>query len=175
MRFSHLKYCLPVSGCVLILLLGLPAYGHEADLAGPHTHRDITAVITKIQSGLMFLELKDVKRALRPRAVSINKAERMGLHKAKVGDEVLVTVDEGNMLLDVHEKGGPIAGHRLIVGELIYADPFWEVIEVATLQGDESFAVDSAAGSKLSVLKEGALIRAELDEANVVIDIHSFH
>ncbi len=175
MRFSHISYSVPVLGCVLVLLVGLPAYGHEADLSGPHTHKQLTAVITKIQSGLMFLEAKDVKHVLRPRAVSINKAERMGLHKARVGDEVVITVDEGNILLDVHEKGGPIAGHRLVIGELTYADPFWEVISVATLEGDESFAVDPAAGSKLNVLKEGALVRVELDEANVVIDIHSFH
>ena len=62
-----------------------------------------------------------------------------------------------------------------MVGNLAYADPFWEVIEVFTSEGLESFAVDSAAGSKLSVLKEGTLVRIELDEANVLIDIHPFH
>ena len=104
MRLTHLSYCVPVPGCVLILLLGLPAYGHEADLAGPHTHKVLTAVIIKIKAGLMFIQPTISKRGLQPRAVSINKAERMGLHKVRVGDEVLVTVDEGNVLLDIHEK-----------------------------------------------------------------------
>ena len=174
MDFRGFTYYVPA--CMLLLLLGSPALGHEADLSGPRSHRDLTAVITKIESGLMSLEIQGSPGLkLRPRSVSVNKAERMGLHQAKVGDEVSVTVDENNVLLDIHDKSGPAHGHRLLVGNLAYADPFWEVIEVFTSEGLESFAVDSAAGSKLSVLKEGTLVRIELDEANVLIDIHPFH
>jgi hypothetical protein len=123
----------------------------------------------------MFLEIQGPGVNLQPRPVSVNKADRMGLHEAKVGDEVIVTVDEANVLLDIHDKSGPIHGHRILVGNLAYADPFWEVVEVFTSEGLESFAVDPAAGSKLSGLTEGALVRAELDEANVLIDIHPYH
>jgi predicted RNA-binding protein len=41
--------------------------------------------------------------------------------------------------------------------------------------GSESFAVDIMAGSKLSVLSEGKVVRVELDEDNIVIDIHPSH
>ncbi len=165
-----------VPACMLLLLLGSPGFAHEADLSGPNSHRDVTAVITRIHSGLMQLEIKGSPGLkMRPRHVSVNKAERMGLHKAKVGDEVVVTLDEANVLLDVHDKNAPIHGHRLLVGNLAYADPFWEVIELFTSEGLESFAVDPGAGSKLSGLKEGILVRVELDEANVLIDIHPFH
>jgi hypothetical protein len=99
----------------------------------------------------------------------------MGLHQAKVGEEVIVTVDESNVLLDIHSSTGPIHGHRIVVGNLAYADPFWEVVELFTGKGLESFSVDTLAGSKLSGLQEGALVRVELDEANVLIDIHSYH
>lgn len=165
-----------VPTCLVLLLLGSPAFAHQADLGGPHTHRDLTAVITKIDSGLMFLEIQGSPGVkLRPRSVSVNKADRMGLHQAKVGDEVSVTVDENNVLLDIHNASGPIHGHRVLVGNLAYADPFWEVVEIFTSEGLESFAVDTLAGSKLSALKEGELVRAELDEANVLIDIHPYH
>jgi hypothetical protein len=155
-----------------LLFLSYPAIGHEADQAGPGTHRQITSTIEKIQSGLMFF--KPVA-GLRHRAVSVKKAERMGLHEAKPGDEVTLLLDESNVLLDLHKKGTDPAGHRLITGKLAYADPFWDVIELSTRDGKENFMVDSLAASKLSVLSEGNAVRAELDEDNIVIDIHRTH
>lgn len=174
MSGRHFISCAPI--CLLFLLLGSPVVAHEADLGGPHTHRDIAATIAKIESGLMYLEVQgSLGTKLSPRSVSVKKAERMGLHQAKVGDEVIVTIDESNVLLDIHDPTGPIHGHRILVGNLAYADPFWEVVEIFTSEGLESFSVDALAGSKLSALEEGALVRAELDEANVMIDIHPYH
>jgi hypothetical protein len=167
---SRVIYILTI--CVAILFLAVPALAHEADQAGPGTHRVLTTSIEKIQSGLMFF--KPV-RGLQHRAISISKAERMGLVDAKVGDEVTLIVDEGNVLLDVHKRGDEPAGHRLVTGTLSYADPFWDVIELSTPEGNESFAVDALAGSKLSVLSEGNQVRAEVDEDNIVIDIHRSH
>lgn len=155
-----------------VLFLSYPAIAHEADQAGPGTHRQVTTKIEKIQSGLMFFT---PVAGLRHRAVSVKKAERMGLHEAKPGDEVVLTLDESNILLDLHRKGADPAGHRLIVGKLGYVDPFWDVIELNTREGKESFMIDSLAASKLSVLSEGRDIRAEVDEDNIVIDIHPSH
>lgn len=156
---------------VLLLFVG-PAPAHEADLAGPHTHKEITTTVEKIQSGLMFF---NPAKGLRHRAISVKKAERMGLHDAKPSDEVILIVDESNVLLDLHKKGIESAGHALVVGKLIYADPFWEVIEITSSTGTQSYLVDTVAGSKLSVLKKGQTVRVELDEDNMAIDIHPFH
>jgi hypothetical protein len=153
-------------------MFGGPVAAHEADQAGPRTHRELTTSVDRVQSGLIFLKSAV---GLRHRAVSIKKAERMGLVDPKAGDEVTIVVDESNILLDIHKKGVSAAGHRLISGKLSYADPFWEVVELSTPQGKESFAVDSLAGSKLSSLQEGHLIRLELDEDNIVVDIHATH
>ena len=162
--------------CILFLLLGSPVAAHDVDLSGPHSHRDVPATITKIESGLMYLKIQgDLGENVSPRSVSVKKAERMGVHQLKAGEEVVVTLDESNVLLDIHDPGRPIHGHRVLVGKLAYADPFWEVVEISTSEGLESFAVDALAGSKLSALPEGALVRAELDEANVLIDIHPYH
>ena len=95
--------------------------------------------------------------------------------EAKVGDKVIVTLDESNVLLDIHDPSRPVQGHRILVGNLAYADPVWEVVEIFTSKGLESFSVDPLTSSKLGVLQEGALVRAELDEANVLIDIHPYH
>lgn len=99
----------------------------------------------------------------------------MGLYQAKVGDEVIVTLDESNVLLDIHDPSRPIHRHRVLFGNLAYVDSFWEVVEIFTGEGLESFSVDSLTSSKLGTLKEGALVRAELDEANVMVDIHPYH
>jgi len=165
-----------VPACLLLVLVGSPVVAHDVDLSGPHSHRDVPATIAKIESGLMYFKMEGSsgeKVSLRP--VSMKKAERMGLHQLKVGDAVVVTVDESNVLLDIHDPTRPIHGHRVLVGNLAYADPFWEVVGISTSEGLESFSVDALVGSKLSALPEGALVRVELDEANVLIDIHPYH
>src|SRR5688500_1394550 len=168
----HSPYWSVLSACTGNLSMAAVASAHEADQAGPSTHRELTTVVTKIQSALVFL--KPIS-GLQNRAVSTKKAEQMGLLDPKVGDEVLVTVDEGNILLDIHKKGATPSGHRLVVGRLKYADPLWNVVELSTPEETNAYAVDTMAGSKLSVLKEGAQVRIELDEDNVVIDIHPKH
>lgn len=171
MRCSHwIKTPAMISTVTLFFVVTVAA--HEADQAGPRTHKELATTVEKIESGLMFFK---PTAGLRHRAISIKKAERMGLHEAKAGDEVTLVVDEGNVLLDVHKKGTPAAGHRLLVGTLSYADPFWEVVELSTPEGSQSLAVDTLAGSKLSVLQEGQQVRVELDEDNMVIDIHATH
>ena len=162
--------------CLAVLLLASQAGAHDADLSGPHSHKNVPATITKIESGLMHLGIQGSSgEKVSLRSVSVKKAERMGLHQAKVGDEVIVTLDESNVLLDIHDPSRPIHGHRILVGNLAYADPVWEVVELFTSEGLESFSVDALAGSKLSAIKEGALVRVELDESNVLIDIHPYH
>ena len=158
--------------CATILILVGSISAHDADQAGPRTHREITTVVIRIQSGLIFLE---PTAGLQNRAISLKKAERMGLQDARTGDEVALTIDENNILLDIHKKGVEPAGHSLLTGKLSYADPFWEVVELSTADGTKSFAVDTVAGSKLSTLKEGSAVRLELDEDNMVIDIHPSH
>jgi hypothetical protein len=170
MRHNWFYSTLLTCASILFLVVGISA--HEADQAGPRTHKELTTVVASIQSGLIFLQ---PAAGLQNRAISLKKAERMGLENAQVGDKVTVTVDEGNVLLDIHKAGMAPAGHSLITGKLSYADPFWEVVELSTPEGTKSFAVDSLAGSKLSVLKEGKPVRLELDEDNIVIDIHQSH
>ena len=169
----HFIFC---TYLLTVLLLGSPAVAHEADLGGPHSHKDLPGTIKKIEAGLMYIEIQGSSgEKFRPRPVSVKKAERMGLHEAKVGDKVIVTLDESNVLLDIHDPNRPIHGHRVLVGNLAYADPVWEVVQIVTSKGLESFSVDPLTSSKLGVLQEGALVRAELDEANVLIDIHPYH
>ncbi|MBS0153408.1 MAG: hypothetical protein JSS38_02340 [Nitrospira sp.] len=140
-----------------------------ASQAEVSTHQQLTTTVEKIQSGLMYFTPTE---RLGHRAVSLHKAERMGLAQAKAGDEVILVIDESNLLIDVHRKDIPPAGHHNIDGKLTYADRLWEVVEITTAEGKQTFAVDDATGSRLAVLKEGQRVQVELNEDNMVVDIH---
>ena len=111
---------------------------------------------------------------LQLRTISPNKADRVGLHDARVGDEVWLLVDSGNVLLDAARPGGEhFANHKVVAGRIHYADPFWGEIQISTPEGFERFEVDALAGSKLSVFQEGMPVTIELDSDNVMIDIQA--
>ena len=168
---TRFYYCiLPV--CAAILFWAAPGAADHPDRSGPFphiAHMEVKGIVTKVYPSMFFVR---PQYGLRPRTISVIKADRMGLYDAKVGDEVMLVVDEGNVLVDAHRAGMPAAGHRIIAGTLSYADKFWEEIKLSTPEGSESFTVDPLAGSKLSVFGEGMPVTLELDEANVVIDIH---
>ena len=110
----------------------------------------IMTKITKIDATMFFVQ---PKADLIPRTISMRKAERMGLHDAKVGEEAMLVGDESDVLVDVHRMGVPPQGHRLLAGKLQDADPLSGVIKIETSEGTQMFPVDSLAGSKLSSYK----------------------
>jgi len=151
---------------------GSLTFAREASDAAPRPHQHLLTTVEKVGSGLVWF--KPIA-GLEYRTVSLHKAERMGLNEPKVGDEVYLVIDESNELIDLHRKGQQPAGHRLIVGKLTYADPFWEFIEITDADGKQTFAMDEGTGSKLSMRKKGELVRVELNEDNEVVDIFPTH
>jgi len=132
-------------------------------------HHGLSGVITKIQSGVLFVK---TPHSLQHRTISPNKADRVGLHQAKTGEPVVMLVDSGNVLLDVAKADRSLIPPRVIAGTLHYADPYWGEIQLSTPEGFERFEVDSLAGSKLSVFQAGSPVAIELDADNMMIDIH---
>jgi hypothetical protein len=132
-------------------------------------HHGLSGVITKIRSGMLFVK---TPHSLQYRAISPNKADRVGLHHAKTGEPVVMLVDAGNVLLDVAGADRALIDHRIVAGTLHYADPYWGEIQLSTPEGFERFEVDALAGSKLSVFQEGNPVAIELDADNMMIDIH---
>jgi len=142
--------------------------GAQADEAVRVAHYAFSGVISKIESGMLFVKTPN---NLQMRTISPSRADRVGLHEARTGETVLMLVDSGNVLLDVTRAGRAFADHRMIVGTLHYADPFWSEIQLSTPEGFERFDVDALAGSKLSVFQKGVPVTVELDADNVMIDI----
>ena len=132
-----------------------------------NSHYGFSGVITKIESGMLFVKTDS---SLQPRTISPNKADRVGLHNAKVGDPINMLVDSGNVLIDASATDQS-PDHVFVVGTVRYADPFWHEIQLSTPEGTTTYEVDSLAGAKLSGFADGAPVTLELDADNVMIDI----
>ncbi len=162
--------------CIVVGALGLfcPAGVSRADPTDGLTlgvHLALSGQIAKIESGLLFVKLPN---GMQLRTISPNKADRVGLHHARIGDEVWLLIDSGNVLLDASRPGGVLfENHKVLAGRIHYADPFWGEIQLSTPEGFERYEVDTLAGSKLSVFQEGMPVTIELDADNVMIDIHA--
>ena len=151
-----------------VVLLAAPVGAGESQDMVLGSHYGFSGVIAKIESGMLFIR---TDASLQPRAISPNKADRVGLYNAKVGDAVNLLVDSGNVLIDASATDQS-PDHVFVVGTVRYSDPFWQEIQLSTPEGTTTYEVDSLAGNKLSALPEGAPVTLELDADNVMIDIH---
>lgn len=155
-------------GLVAVFLV-TPVGAEQSEEIVLGSHYGFSGVIAKIESGMLFVHSDT---SLQPRAVSPNKADRVGLHDAKVGDPVNLLFDSGNVLIDVSRTDRFFPDHRFMVGTVHYADPFWQEIQLSTPEGTTTYEVDALAGSKLSAIPDGAPVTLELDADNVMIDIN---
>jgi translation elongation factor P/translation initiation factor 5A len=162
------RHVVVVASIMMVAVIS-PVAVAQADEVMRGAHHGFGGVISKIESGMLFVKTPD---NLQLRTISPNKADRVGLHEARKGETVLMLVDSGNVLLDVTMAGRAFADHRMIVGTLHYSDPYWSEIQLSTPEGFERFDVDALAGSKLSVFQEGVPVTVELDADNVMIDIY---
>jgi hypothetical protein len=161
----HLRYALMTAALMFVVA---PVWAGDPELV-VGAHYGFSATISKIQSGVLFVH-SDM--GLQPRTISPNKADRVGLHDAKVGDTVNMLVDSGNVLIDVAKTDQAFPDHHFVAGTFRYADPYWSEIQISTPEGSTHFEVDSLVGSKLSTLEEGTPITIELDADNVMIDVY---
>jgi hypothetical protein len=132
----------------------------------PHTksgdHISINGVVTKIQSGVVF-----VKSPVGQYTINAKTAPA----DAAVGDEVTLWVNEENMVIDHHGKEKHKKGtHRLIFGKLIYAGTTKKEIKLKTPEGEKVFPLERME-VKTKPIAEGSNIVVELNEDGTVIDL----
>jgi hypothetical protein len=166
MRSMFSLLLLPVG--VALLLVAAPVAAQAAGEAVQASHYGFSGVVSKIHSGMLFVKTDN---SLQPRTISPNKADRVGLYEAQVGDVVNMIVDSGNVLMDVAKTDRFFPDHHFVSGTLRYADPYWTEIQISTPEGFERIDVDALAGNKLSVFQEGESVTIELDADNVMVDI----
>jgi len=130
-------------------------------------HKKVEGVVTELKSGLIIVKS--------PTGASLtlteNTAARLGKPVPKVGDEMTVWVNEGNMVMAAYPKGQPGKTPHFITGTLTSIDNGKSKMTLSTSGGEKSYNLrpesrmfrDIAVGSEVTV---------EINDTGEVIDIH---
>jgi hypothetical protein len=107
-----------------------------------------------------------------PRFVPMNVRKDKGLPDLQIGDQVEITVNDQNLLVDVH-KVGEVSHHRIVRGQLAVAlATGHETAVIRTPEGkEESHGIRPVARSKVASLPVGAEVTFLIDELNKIVDV----
>ena len=130
-------------------------------------HKKVEGVVTEMKSGLIIVKSSTGATL----TLTENTAARIGKPVPKVGDEMTLWVNEGNMVMDARPKGQPGKAPRFITGTLASIDNGKSQMTLATSGGEKSFNLrpesrmfrDIAVGSEVTI---------EVNDTGEVIDIH---
>ncbi len=107
-----------------------------------------------------------------PRFVPMNVRKDKGLLDLNKGDQVEITVNDQNLLVDVH-KVGESSHHRVVQGQL--AEPLdtgHDKAVIRTKEGkEESHLVRPVARSKVASIPVGADVTFLIDELDKIVDV----
>ena len=145
-----------------VLMIGTYGFADEGGKPGIQaTRMKVNGVVSKVESGLTTVKTS---------WGSMTIASSTGPQKLEVGEEVEMTVNEGNIVIDVHRKGEPAHGHRYITGNLVYVGKMKREIKLWTPEGEKVFPLERLE-VKAGGIEEGASVTVELNEAGAVIDL----
>ena len=154
-----------ILGSMVLSLLILAPFGFadEGEMQGTKaTHMKVGGVVSKVQSGVTTVKTS---------WGSMTIASATGPQKLEVGEEVEITVNENNAVIDVHRKGEPAYAHRYITGNLVYVGKMKKEIKLWTPEGEKVFPLERLE-VKTGGIEEGALVTVELNEAGTVVDLY---
>ena len=98
-----------------------------------------------------------------------NRSARHGYTMPKAGDEVTVVIDENSMVLEMHPQGTG-GKHTFVTGEVLSIGKLQHEMTLKTAQGERKLQLDKQ--DLPAGVQDGAKVRAELNEAGRVIDVH---
>jgi hypothetical protein len=156
---------------VAVLMIPLDAQSDPADpeevahmKAG---HQKVEGVVTEVKSGLYTVKT--------PTGATLTLTEatafRHGQGIPKVGDEITLWVNEGNMVMDARPKGQSGKGPRFITGTLSSIDNGKSQMTLSTSGGERGYSLrpESRMFRDIAV---GTQITIEVNDMGEVIDIH---
>ena len=163
---------------LMILLIGVlisaPSKVFAADDVNGRYHellsgdRILLATVEEIRGG----EAKVDTGELQPRYLPMNVRKGKGLPALKKGDRVEITVNDQNLIVDIHLVGEE-SHHRILVGEL--AQPLITGQEKAVIRTEdgkeESHLVRPLARSKVASVPVGAHAVFLIDEMQGIADV----
>lgn len=123
---------------LFLILLGMalcnPTTSSSAAEEQRGSHKAIAGIITQGPGGLRV-------KTPQGNTYQLNEMDqRHELEPFKEGDEVTVTVDENNNVIDMHPKGQEV-NHRFVTGKLIYVGKMKNQIKLQTSEGEKIFSL----------------------------------
>lgn len=130
-------------------------------------HQKVEGVVIDRKSGLYTVKTSTGATLTLAEAAAV----RHGHSVPKIGDEMTLWVNEGNMVMDVCPKGQADKALRFITGTLASIDNGKSQMTLATLEGGKSFNLrpESRMFRDIAV---GAEVTIEVNDTGEVIDIH---
>ena len=156
---------------VAVLMSPLTA---QADPANPEEiahmkagHKKVDGVVSEVKSGLYTVKTSTGATL----TLAESAAGRSDRDLPKVGDEMTLWVNEGNMVIDARPKGQPGKGPRFISGTLASIDNGHSQMTLSTPGGERNFKLrpESRMFRDIAV---GAHVTIEVNDTGEVIDLH---
>jgi hypothetical protein len=109
---------------------------------------------------------------MQPRFLPLKPAEEKNFPKIKPGDDLVITVNEQNLIVDYHPVGYVSKDHKIVQGAIADTMPVGhERVVIRSKDGKEqAFEVRSQARSKLSSIPVGTPMLFLIDETDQITD-----
>lgn len=167
-RFSLYGVCL-LTGCLIFSGVALAHEGKDTkDSESLSGERVISGTVEEVRGEQAKVNTGEVQ----PRYLPMNLREEKELPALKKGDRVEITVNDQNLIVDVHLEGEK-SHHRTLHGVL--AQPLVTGHEKAVIQSkegqEESHKISSMAMSKVASIPVGVEAIFLIDEMDQIVDV----
>jgi hypothetical protein len=158
----------------LFLALSLStAYGDDFPYLLPKDssfHRSIDGAVFRVAGDMVFFKTEEGTL----RKFGLKEVNREGIPSPQPGDEVTLTLDRWNDIIDITEAGdkGGFGGHEVTGTVFSYNGPEKE-ITLKTEEGEaRDFELKDAVTTKLNGIEKGREVTLALDGENRVMDAY---
>ena len=153
-----------VSALLSVLFL-MPVIGNaNTREMSPGGHRQVTGVVTANKNGILTVKTPTGKFTL-----TENGSRRHGHHVPVVGEEMVMTLNENNAIIDAHPKGDT-ESHAFYTGKLVYMGKMTKEVKILTPDGEKVFPIERLE-IKTKPIEEGTMVIVEVNEGGTVIDL----
>ena len=149
--------------------------GAQAEQADPEEvahikagHKKVEGVVSQLKSGLYTVKTSTGSTY----TLAESMAVRYGRDNPKVGDEMTLWVNEGNIVIDANIKGAPHMAPRFTSGTLRSIDYGRSQMTLSTSEGEKTFKLQPES-RMFKDFPTGAPVTIEVNEMGEVIDLHT--
>lgn len=141
---------------------------HEDEHRLLQGNRTVLGKVESVTSDQIKVDVGEVQ----PRFLPLKQAKQKNFPAMKVGDDLVITVNEQNLIVDYHPLDYPSGNHKIVRGKIASNMPIGH--DRVVIQGvdgkEQSFKVRSQVRSKLASIPVGIAAIFLLDETNYVAD-----